>query len=331
MKAQNPKEHDRNAKLLILTFVQEFFEFFFPGVAVDSIQFVDKEFVGGNTALTESLKADVLLFLRANLNGASRDIVVILEHKHQDIAFSKKLCRYICHAYLEHQTTIWPILFYTGKGKGKHLPKRISLTCGYDSETRELTEDFFIVDVVRLRDYRAKELMHSDSIFGRLLALLANDVDVAREDLVRHVFELAAKKWNTLSDNAKICVDRFVNSYGGLEGAQTQIMQKEFPMLAATSYTEYYENLGFEKGIVKGKAEGRIEGRVEGRIKGRVEGRIEGEIKGKIEALQTQIEALKDLMSHGEISFESYERVALPVQEQIGRLKQKWHDLDDAS
>ncbi len=150
MAKQNPKEHDRNAKMLILTFVQDFFEFFFPGVTVDHVQFCDKEFVGGNTALAESLKADLLLFLKANVNGESQDIVVILEHKHQDVDLSKKLLSYICHAHLQHKTTIWPILFYTGKGKGKNLPDHLTLTCHYYSKAQGLIEDVSKVDVARI-------------------------------------------------------------------------------------------------------------------------------------------------------------------------------------
>ena len=77
----NPKLHDNIFKWAIASFIDSFFAYFAKGVAVSNIEIIDKEFIKKFEPLKESLKGDLFLAVKVDIDGKSWQIVILIELK----------------------------------------------------------------------------------------------------------------------------------------------------------------------------------------------------------------------------------------------------------
>jgi hypothetical protein len=73
--------HDCLFKWLLQAFMPEFFAHYFPDSCVRAIRFLDKEFLKKLESYKDSLQADLLIALDAQLDDQWHSVVVCLEHK----------------------------------------------------------------------------------------------------------------------------------------------------------------------------------------------------------------------------------------------------------
>ena len=94
-----------------------------------------------------------------------------------------------------------------------------------------------------------------------LLALKADDRDIDRRSLVRHIFEHLARHLLEMSDDAVHLAHHFIYRYGKLTEAEIKAVQEEVPMnknydTVMDYYRDLYVEEGMEKGLEKGMEKG---------------------------------------------------------------------------
>lgn len=105
--------HDCLFKWVISSFLNEFFELFFPTVAIQSYRLVDKEFYQRLGAQEQSIEADLLILAEVLIDGRRWQLVILIELKSRKVMAMDQVRKYLLHACLLTDLPVWPLLLFT--------------------------------------------------------------------------------------------------------------------------------------------------------------------------------------------------------------------------
>ena len=108
---------------------------------------------------------------------------------------------------------------------------------------------------------------------------------------------------NELTNEKKLLAEQWVQAYKKVPEKTVEKIKQEVNMsFSATTITEHYVNVGWNKG----------------KIEGEIEGEIKGEIKGKIKG---KIENLEEFYRFGVLSKKQMEKMIEPLKERLQNLQ----------
>jgi len=129
----------------------------------------------------------------------------------------------------------------------------------------------------------------------KLLALKAGDSDVDSKALIYEIYKYLEDMKNELTNEEKLLAEQWVQAYKKVPEKTVEKIKQEVNMsFSATTITEHYVNVGWNKG--------------------KIEGEIEGKIKGKIEALE-------ELYRFSLLSKKQMKKMIEPLKEQLQNLQ----------
>ncbi len=252
----NPKMHDALFKWLITSFTRDFFAHYFPGIQIGRYTFIDKEFIQKYEALRESLKDDLFLIMEVEIDGELQEVTIQIEHKSAREDVTRRMYEYQCYAWLLKNKPVWSIIIYTDEARWR-LPVADTYWYGFSNQ---VGKQYCHFDVIKVKAEKSRDLVQKHSLMCKLLALKADDFDVSREDLVREIYQAAARMEDELSNEIKLLVEQWVQSYTQLPGDIVEKIKKEVKMsFVATTIKEHYINLGEARGEARGVIKGKIE------------------------------------------------------------------------
>ena len=292
----NPKTHDSLFKWLITSFTEEFFAHYFPAVRIGKYRFIDKEFISKYEALKESLRGDLFLIMEIEIDELWRDVVIQIEHQSRKQDVSERVFEYVCYAWLLKRKPVWSIVIYADDANWRtQVPD--SFWYAFDSRNRNQSYHF---DVIKVRAEKSVELIEKHSLLCKLLSLKADDRDADPENLIREIYQFAARMKDQLANEQLLLIGQWVNAYKKIPDQVADRLKKEVKMdIIETTITEHIFNQGEIGGIAKGKIEGKVEGKIEGKI-----------------------ELLEKLFLDGVLSGEQFENAIAPLRAQLGELRQ---------
>ncbi len=292
----NPKTHDALFKWLISAFTEEFFAHYFPEIRIGKPRFIDKEFISRYEALKESLKGDLFLAMEVEISGEMQEIVIQIEHQSERENAGERAYEYSCYAWLLKRRPVWSIVIYTDDA---HWRKRVAESFWYAFD-RKHGKQFFHFDVIKVRDEKSEDLIRSHSLMCKLLALKADDRDADPEKLVHEIYRAAEAMGEKLDRDHMLLIGQWVSVYKKIPDERLEEIKKEVKTaMIATTISEHIFN--------EGKAEGKAEGKLEGKAEGKLEGKLE---------------MLENLYLFGIISKEQYEKMTVPLREQLRSVTQ---------
>jgi hypothetical protein len=98
----------------------------------------------------------------------------------------------------------------------------------------------------------------------KLLALKAGDSDVGSKALIYEIYKYVEDTKNELTNEEKLLAEQWVQAYKKVPKKTVEKIKHEVNMsFYATTITEHYVNVGWNKGKIEGKIEGEIEGKIE--------------------------------------------------------------------
>ena len=265
--------------------------------------FIDKEFISKYEALKESLKDDLFLIMEIEVSGVTQDVVIQIEHKSNREDVSERIYEYLCYAWLLRRKPVWSIVIYTDKAVWR---KPIPDTFWYAFSSKH-KKQYCHFDVIKVNSEKSGDLIKEHSLMCKLLALKAGDSDVGSKALIYEIYKYLEDMKNKLTNEEKLLAEQWVQAYKKVPEKTVEKIKQEVNMsFSATTITEHYVNVGWNKG--------KIEGKIEGEIEGKIKGEIEGKIKGKIENLE-------ELYRFSFLSKEQMEKMIEPLKAQLQNLQ----------
>jgi hypothetical protein len=254
-KQSNPKTHDSLFKWLITSFIEEFFEHYFPNVNIGQYEFIDKEFISKYEALKESLKGDLFIAVEIEIDNSIFEIVIHIEHKSDRAGIPERVFEYLCYAWLLKKKPVWSIVIYTDDAVWR---KRAPEDYWYAFNSKQYCQSHKF-DVIKVKDEKSNVLINKKSLICKLLALKANDEGANPEALIREIYRAVADMKNQLTNDQLLLVEQFVSFYKKIPDKTFEQIKKEVKMSdIATTISDHIKN--------EGKNEGKIEGNLEGKI-----------------------------------------------------------------
>ncbi len=253
---KNPKTHDALFKWLITSFTEDFFEHYFPDIAIGKYRFIDKEFISKYEALKESLKDDLFLIMEVEIEGKLHEVVIQVEHMSKRKDVSMRIFEYLCYAWLLKRKPVWSIVIYTDDAVWR---KPVTNTFWYAFSSK-MKKQFCHFDVIKVKAEKSSDLIKKHSLMCKLLALKANDKDTNNESLVYEIYKTASSMTDQLDNDKKLLLEQWVQAYKKTSAESVKKIKKEVNMsFAATTISEHIWNEGKNEGIAEGKLEGKIE------------------------------------------------------------------------
>ena len=288
----NPKTHDALFKWLISAFTDDFFAHYFPEIRIGNPRFIDKEFISRYEALKESLKGDLFLAMEVEIEGHPKEIVIQIEHQSGREDAGERAYEYSCYAWLLRRRPVWSIVIYTDDADWR---KRVPDSFWYAFD-RKNGKQFFRFDVIKVRDEKSGDLIQKHSLMCKLLALKADDRDADPEKLVCEIYRAAEAMGEKLGRDHMLLIGQWVSAYKKIPDERLEEIKKEVKTaMIATTISEHIFNEGKAAGEIKGKAEGKLEGK---------------------------LEMLENLYIFGIISKEQYEKMMIPLREELRTVTQ---------
>jgi len=296
----NPKIHDALFKWLIAAFTEDFFAHYFPDIRIGKHRFIDKEFISRYEALKESLKGDLFLALEVEIENHPQEIVIQIEHQSTREDAGERAYEYSCYAWLLKRRPVWSIVIYTDDADWR---KRMPDSFWYAFD-RKHGKQFFRFDVIKVRDEKSGDLMQKHSLICKLLALKADDRDADPEKLVYEIYQAAEQMGEQISRDRMLLIGQWVSAYKKIPDERLEEIKKEVKTaMIATTISEHIFNEGKAVGEIRGKAEGKLEGKAEGKLEGK-------------------LEMLENLYIFGIISKDQYEKMTVPLREELRNVTQ---------
>ena len=252
MPESNPKQHDKLFKWMLSEFTDDFFAYFFPGVAVRGYQLLDKEFTQELEKDEAAVEADLLLLMEVDLDGQIWEILIVIELKSKREDVSTQIQTYICRAFLLRRKPVWCIAFFTDDAVWRtRLPDRFPFL--YHSREGIIDAPF---DIIKLKEHQSTKLMRHRSLLLKLLALKADDRGCDREELIREIYRYVHEQENALTDRQKMLVEEVVQAYAALPPRKVQTIKEEAGVtFVASNIEEHYIHIGEERGKILGAIE----------------------------------------------------------------------------
>ncbi len=152
--------HDCLFKWLLRAFMSEFFAHYFPDIKVSNINYLDKEFMNKLESHKDSLEADLLIALDAQIEDTWHSVVVCLEHKSWRMEVATTAMEYAACAWLIEKKPVWSIVFFTDEGQWQEqVDDRVWL--GY-SKTAGKT--MFVHDIIKVNRELSADLIAKRSL-----------------------------------------------------------------------------------------------------------------------------------------------------------------------
>ena len=257
--------------------------------------FIDKEFISKYEALKESLKDDLFLIMEIEVSGVAQDVVIQIEHKSNREDVSERIYEYLCYAWLLRRKPVWSIVIYTDDAAWR---KPIPDTFWYAFSSKN-KKQYCHFDVIKVNSEKSGDLIKEHSLMCKLLALKAGGSDVGSKALIYEIYKYLEDMKNELTNEEKLLAEQWVQAYKKVPKKTVEKIKQEVNMsFSATTITEHYVNVGWNKGKIEGK----------------IEGEIEGKIKGKIEALE-------ELYRFSLLSKKQMKKMIEPLKEQLQNLQ----------
>lgn len=279
----NPRVHDSLFKWLIGRYTYEFFQLFFPHVKTEHIHNADKEFIQQLEESKASVQADLLLAMKAEVEGRKSEMIIVLEFKSKKEDAQEQIQTYFAHALNIYRKPVWAIVLFTDDDFWE-APDEYRIPIAFSS--REGFIDL-VVDVIKLKGLEAEKLSRHQTLLAKLLALKADDRSLDRKQLVQEIYLAAKAMGENIPDDINLLIQRFIKQYGRLPTQDIKAIQEAVDMIeVASTITEHYE--------LRGKREGKILGRIEMLEDLKENGLItEGQFNERLTSLQAELEAIK--------------------------------------
>ena len=317
----NPKEHDNVFKWAIASFVDSFFDYFVKGIAVTNIEFIDKEFIKKYEALKESIKGDLFLIVTVEIDNKPWQIVVLIELKSKREHVHKKMREYMCYASLLREVPVWGMVFYTDDGHWRDaITDRFPFAYSKEDGLIEIP-----YDIIKLKEHKSADLTQQHSLLLKILALKADDSDCDREQLTREIYRAAAEQKESLTNDQKLMIERFVVTYANLPETTVDKIKKEANMtFVASTITEHILHQG--ELIERARSQEQIKREVEGRKQAEAKAeraeveRKRAEVERKraeAKAKRSSLTNIEELFEEGIISAQTFEMKAAPLRKAL--------------
>jgi len=269
LKQKNPKTHDSLLKWLIASFINEFFDHYFPKITVriGKDPFLDKEFISKYEALKASLIGDIFLSLEVEINGLIYPIVIHIENESKKEDMRTRVYEYHCYAWLLKKRPVWSIVIYSDDAKWKKDVEN-HFWYGFDSQDQKLFHRF---DVIKINKEKSIDLLKKQSLLCKLLALKADDTGIDRTIIIREIYHHVKTLGNQIDNEKLLLIEQFVNFYKKIPNKTFESIKKEVNMqIMATTIKEHYIHQGEIIGEKRGEKNGEKRGLKIGEIKGEI-------------------------------------------------------------
>jgi hypothetical protein len=254
----NAKEHDKLFKWMLYEFTDDFFAYFFPHLRVRIVQSLDKEFYRALEKHQATTAADLLLMVEVDIEDRLWEILIVIEHKHRREDVCTQIQGYACHAFLLRRKPVWCIAFFTDDARTRQAPLPDRFPFAFHSEEGLIEIPF---DIIRLKTHQSIDLIKHRSLLLKLLALRADDTGIAREQLIRDIYQTVHARENELTDRQKMMVELVVEAYAALPPRRVEMIKKEAGVtFIASNVEEHFIHIGERRGERRGKQEGKILG-----------------------------------------------------------------------
>lgn len=283
--------HDSLFKWLIGAYINEFFELFFPNIKTTNIVDKNKEFLERFEKNKAPVTADFFIGIEAEVEDERSEIVIILELKSQKEDVRQQIGKYFGHAFTLEGKPVWAIVLFTDDFKWKksfpmRIPTSFCSTKGFS---------YLNIEVIKLKDYSADDLVKYRTLLAKILALKADDHGTNRARLVREIYLAEADLKEALPDHISLLIERFIETYAKIPPNKVDQIKQEVQMSLSTAatITEFY-------GLV-------------------------AKLEADIVNTKKTLAMLERFKAKGILNDEQYEAEATPLLQELERLESEYH------
>ncbi len=274
----NIKRHDSAFKWLISSLANDFFDHYYPQFKIGRIQSLDKEFIEKYDALKNDIDGDLFLALVVETPDGPQNVVIVIEHKSRREDVGRQLFTYACYAWLLRREPVWTVAFFTDDTYWRDEHTSGTFCYSFNREGKQHHR----FDIIKINDEKSSDLVAQKSLFCKILALKADDRGCNREALLRQLIRAVVEMGDSLSEDLKLLIDRFILEYSKVPEPRVEAIKKEEHMsFPAATITEFY--------IQEGEARGEARGLAKGEARGLAKGEARGLAKGLAKALVRQM------------------------------------------
>ena len=190
--------------------------------------------------------------MEIEVSGVTQDVVIQIEHKSNREDVSERIYEYLCYAWLLRRKPVWSIVIYTDDAAWR---KPIPDTFWYAFSSKN-KKQYCHFDVIKVNSEKSGDLIKEHSLMCKLLALKAGGSDVGSKALIYEIYKYIEDMKNELPNEQKLLAEQWVQAYKKVPDESVEKIKQEVNMsFSATTITEHYVNVGWNKGKIEGKIE----------------------------------------------------------------------------